>query len=121
MSVLRKLSAVELSGVTTFGSLCGSLLKTVQSYASKSCEIHLVLENYKDKSPKSTERPRRATELGPLFDILSDDQPLPDMKKFFSRMENKKSLQHFLVHYCIKTYTSYQPLYIAGGDSKDPN
>ena len=87
MSVLRKLSAVELSGVTTFGSLCGSLLKTVQSYASKSREIHLVLENYKDKSAQSTERPRRATELGPLFDILSDDQPLPDMKKFFSRME----------------------------------
>ena len=46
MSILRKLSSVELSAVTTLGSLCDTLLRVIQSYGSKSDEIHIIMENY---------------------------------------------------------------------------
>ena len=42
------------------------------------------------------------------------------MDDFFSRLENKVSLQHHFVNYCFRNYTSSLPLYIAGGLEGDP-
>ena len=120
MSILRKLSSVELSAVTTFGSLCDTLLRVIQSYGSKSDEIHIIMENYKHISIKSAERRNRQESIGKLCHVQSDEQPLPIMDDFYSRLENKISLQHFFVNYCFRHYTSSKPLYIAGGLEGDP-
>ena len=86
MSVIRRLSAVKIDNVTTFGSLCNLIITTIKSYGKKCEEIYLILENYKHFSIKSSERQRRAgVKLpGPLFNLVSDQQPLPDMKEFFT-------------------------------------
>ena len=52
--------------------------------------------------------------------VVSDNQPLPDMKDFYSRLDNKISLQNFFVKYCIANYSSSKPLYIAGGLTEAP-
>ena len=80
MSVTRKLSSVELKDATTFGDLCHALLRCVSSYTHKSTEVHLILKNYKVMSPKSSERLRRATSVGIPCKVLTDNQPLPDLK-----------------------------------------
>ena len=82
MSVIRKLSAVELSNAKTFGSFCSVLLSVVVSYAKESDEIHLIMENYRHMSIKTVERIRRATkagitDFGVCCEVLSEEQPLP--------------------------------------------
>ena len=52
MSVIRKLSSVELKDVTTFGDLCHALLHCVSSYTGKRTVVHLILKNYTVISPK---------------------------------------------------------------------
>ena len=52
--------------------------------------------------------------------VVSDTQPLPDMNEFYSRLDNKISLQNFFVNYCITNFTSSKPLYIRGGLAYDP-
>ena len=122
MSVTRKLSSVELKDISTFGELCQALLRCVMSYSHKSKEVHLILENYKELSPKSSERLRRAGAAGIPCKVLTDNQPLPkDLKDFFSLTDNKKSFQNFFVGYCIKHYKATKHLYIAGGLTSDPD
>ena len=118
MSVIRKLSSVELSNAKTFGSFCSVLLSVVVSYAKESDEIHLVMENYRHMSIKTVERIRRATkagvtDLGVLCEVLSDEQPLPiPFNDFFKRTSNKISLQNFFVNYRVSKYKHPKPLYI---------
>ena len=69
MSVIRKLSAVELNNVTTFGAFCAVLLNVVLlnvvlSYCKQADEIHLIMENYKHSSIKTAERIKRALGAG---------------------------------------------------------
>ena len=85
-----------------------------------SSEIHVILENYKTISIKSATRKRRQGSVGQLCRIVSDEQPLPEMKDFWNRTENKMSLQNCFVNYCATHYRSSKPLYIAGGLSEDP-
>ena len=116
MAYLRKLTSVKLSNVTTFGSLCRTLLRNFQSYSNESGEIRVIMENYKyNDSIKAAERRRRQKMIGSLCRVLSDEQPLPKMDDFFNKQENKVSLQHYFVNYCFRNYTSSMPLYIAGG------
>ena len=42
------------------------------------------------------------------------------MDDFYSRLENKISLQNYVVNHYITHYTSSKPLYIAGGLKGDP-
>ena len=123
MSVTRKLSSVELKDVTTFRDLCHALiLRCVLSlYTHKSTKVHLILENYKIISPKSSERLRRATSVGIPCKVLTHDQPLPDLRQFYNLTDNKKWFQNFFVKYCIAHYKSTKPLYIAGGLTDDPD
>ena len=122
MSVIRRLSAVKIDNVTTFGSLCNHIITTIKSYGKKCEEIYLILENYKRFSIKYSERQRRAGDKppGPLYNVVSDQQPLPDMKEFFTNLDNKISLQNFFVNYCLVNYTETKPLYTAGGLKEDP-
>ena len=115
MGVMRKLTAVELTNVNTFGDLCKTFLRNISSYGSTSSEIHVVMENYKPISIKSAERKRRQGSIGELCRVVSDDQPLPDMRDFWSRTENKISLQNYFVSYCSRNYQLAKPLYLAGG------
>ena len=62
MSVLRRLTSVDLTDVTTFGSLCDILVKTAVSYGTESDEVHLIMENYKHLGIKSSDWRRRASE-----------------------------------------------------------
>lgn len=126
MSVIRRFTAVDLVTINTFGDLCKLLLNvTVDSYGKLSDEIHLIFENYQKDSPKSAERSRRAgnENLGGLFDasLLSAVQPLPDMKKFWSVMENKVNFQDFFVQFCCANYKGQKPLYLAGGVQSVPD
>ena len=121
MSVTRKLSSDELKDVTIFGDLCHAFLRCVSSYTHKSTEVHLILENYKVISPKSSERLRRATSVGIPCKVMTDDKPLPDLRQFYNLTDNKKGFQNFFVKYCIAHYKSTKPLYIAGGLTDDPD
>ena len=87
----------------------------------KSTEVHLILENYKVISPKSSERLRRATSVGLPCKVLTDDQPPTDLRQFYNLTDNKKGFQNFFVKYCIAHYKSTKPLYIAGGLTDDPD
>ena len=93
MSVTRKLSSVELKDVTTFGDICHVLLRCVSSYTYKSTEVHLILKNYKVMSPKSSEWIRWATSLGIPCKVLTDDQPLPDLRQFYNFKITKKGFK----------------------------
>lgn len=120
MAVVRRLTSVDTS--STFGSLCQYLLNMMLSYGSESKEVHVILENYKELSPKGAERLRRAGEhVGRICEVLADEQQLPDWGDFYSRTENKTSFQNFFVDYCIRKYTSAKPLYLAGGIESDPD
>ena len=103
-SVIRKLPSVELKDVTTFEDLCHALLRCVSSYTHKSTKVHRILENYKVISPKSSERLRRTNSVGIPCKVLTDDQPLPDLRQFYNLTNNKKWFQNFFVKYCIAHY-----------------
>ena len=91
MGVMRRLTAVELTNVVTFGDLCKTFLRNILSYGKMSSEIHVILENYKTISIKFATRKRRQGSVGQLCRIVSDEQPLPEMKDFWNRTENKLS------------------------------
>ena len=104
MSVIRKFSAIELPKVITFGDFCQTLLNvTVNVYGSASQQVYLVFENYQYNSPKSSERQRRSNkeDHGPCYNVLSENQPIPDMGKFWKLQENKINFQEFFVNYCV--------------------
>ena len=66
--------------------------------------------------PKSSERLRRATTVGNRCEVLTDDQPLPDLNNFYSLTETKKvsrTSSLSIAWYIIK------PLYLAGGLTED--
>ena len=96
MGVMRPLTAVVLIGVNTFGELCDRFLKIILSYGKLSEEIHVVMENYRAISIKSATRNKRQKRFGKLCNVVSEDQLLPDMRAFWDRMENKRSIQKFL-------------------------
>ena len=48
-------------------------------------------------------------------------QPLPDMKKFWSVLENKINFQDYFVKYCYNNYKGSKPLYLAGGTKSSPH
>lgn len=124
MSVVRKITSVELKGAKSFGSLCGIILNAVLSYGAMSDQVHLIFENYKTFSPKASERIRRSKAsnvIGRPCHVVADDQRLPDWDEFNSLIENKSSLQDFFAHYCTRNYKSDKPLYLAGGLQQDPN
>ena len=52
--------------------------------------------------------------------VLTDDQPLPDLRKFHNLTDNKKGFQNFFVEYCLVHYNSTKLLYIAEGLTDDP-
>ena len=113
--------AVQLSNVTTFGSLCDCIMGIITSYGKQSNALHIVMENYKHMSIKSSERRRRADKPpGRLCEVVSAKQPLPDMDDFFTNLDNKISFQNFFVKYHVATYKSSKPLFIAGGLIDDP-
>ena len=120
MTVARRLTAVELKNVSSFGALCQTIINIVLIYGAKSDEVHVILENYKEYSPKASERARRSQRIGKLCEVVADDQQLPEWSEFYSRVENKKSLQNFFVSYCINHYKSDKPLFLAGGLLADP-
>ena len=93
MGVMRPLTAVVLIGVNTFGELCDRFLKIIISYGTLSEEIHVVMENYRAISIKSATRNKRQKRFGKLCNVVSEDQLLPDMREFWDRMENKRSIQ----------------------------
>ena len=94
MLVLRKLIAVKVDNITTFGALCKHLLKLVESYGKNSNETHLIMENYKKMSIKSAERRRRAgnKDPGPFCNVVSEQQPLPDMEVFCTNLDSNSSI-----------------------------
>ena len=53
--------------------------------------------------------------------VLTDIQPLPDLRRFYNLTVNEKGFQNFFVKYCIVHYKSTKPLYIAGGLTDDPD
>ena len=63
----------------------------------------------------------RATSVGIPCIVLTDIQPLPDLRQFYNLTDNKKGFQNFFVNYCIAHYKSTKPLYIAGGLTDDPD
>ena len=46
--------------------------------------------------------------------VLTDDQPLPDLRQFYNFTDHKQGFQNCFVKYCIAHYKSTKPLYIAG-------
>ena len=121
MSVVRRISSVDLKAIKTFGEFCNLLLKVCSRYGFHHNEVHLIMENYKSDSPKSSERKRRAEKIGNLCDVTSDSQAIPEnIDQFFTRTENKKRLLSFFVSYCKRNYTGDKPLYVAGGQAEDP-
>ena len=61
----KKLPSVDLKDVTNFGDLCNALLRCVLSYTYKSTEVHLILENYKVISPKSSVQSHQSKVISP--------------------------------------------------------
>ena len=127
MSVVRRFSSTKMDNVKSFGQFCSILLKAIVSYGHESETIHIILENYSDISIKSSERKRRTAKamgnIQPLFcEVVSEEQRLPaSFTDFFARTSNKISFQNFFVVYSSRHYLSDKPLFIAGGDSSDPD
>ena len=64
MSVVRRIASVDLKNIKEFGGFGNLILTLSLKYGCNYDEIHLILENYKDCSPKSCERIRRAHKIG---------------------------------------------------------
>ena len=90
-------------------------------YGYHNDEVHLIMENYKSDSPKSSERKRRAEKTANPCNVSCDSQALPEnIEQFFNRTENKVRFLSYFVSYCKKHYTGDKPLYLAGGQKEDP-
>ena len=122
MSVVRRIASVDLKKIKEFGGFGNLILTRCLKYGCNYDEIHLVLENYKDCSPKSCERMRRAHKIGNRCEVASDNQMLPEnFDDFFSLTENKKSFLSYFVSYCKRHYSGSKVLYLAGGLKDDPS
>ena len=122
MSVVRRVASVDLKKIKEFGGFGNLILTLCLKYGYDFDEIHLILENYKDGSPKSCERMRRAHKIGNRCDVASDNQVLPDnLDDFFSVTENKKSFLSYFVSYCKRHYSGSKVLYLAGGIKDAPS
>ena len=104
MALLRTITSVELKLINTFGMLCDLLIKILPLYGKSSNEIHVIFENYKDLSPKSSERSRRSDHKEKICKVQTNEQELPEWSIFFDATDNKRSLQNIMEYPLLILY-----------------